>query len=207
MGLEGNAFVFVLLTVSFVAVGVWMYFWSRNQSRIIRRFAESKGLAYHEADLDGLEARVNECVALDDPDLTRVFSRLGDIVSLGRGTLFRAVELLDLNRYGRAEYVNRARVAVWFRCPAGLEGMFMLSPDMVVHQRYPEEPLRVEGVRSLFESARLAAPPCLLSLTLKHDRCVAYLEPALTGAVSHQHLEYLTGLANSLAARRAPSGT
>jgi hypothetical protein len=199
MTVEGNPFVLVILAVCFAAVVAFWFFWSRNQSRVVRRYAESKGLVHHDRDPEGLEARVNACVALDDANLTRTFSRFGDIVSLGRGTLFRAVELLDLNPYGRADYANRSRVGVWFRCPFQHEGFFLVTPALGVHQRYPEEPDHTEDVRGRLEAARVAPPPCTLSLTLMRDHAVAYLEPTVTGTVTAAHLDYLAGLVNALA--------
>lgn len=198
----GNPLVFVILGAGFVAVLAWLVFWSRSQSRIVRRFAESKGFVYHERDIDGLEARVNDCVVLEEPNLVRSFSRLGDVVTLIHGAMFRAVELLDLNPYGRAEYVNRSRVAVWFPCRQKIEGIFTVSPALEIYQRYPEEPARIDALRAFLEAARVEAPPCMLSLTLMRGQGVAYLEPAVTGMVSERHLSYLSELAGTLSVGR-----
>jgi hypothetical protein len=194
--------VFVILGVAFLAVGMHLLFWSRGQSRLIRGFAESKGLVYRAAGVDGLEERVNACVAFDEPALTRTFGQFGDVVSLGHGTLFRAVELLDLTPWGRAEYVQKSRVAVVFPFRSDISGFFMVSPDLAVYQRYPESPSWVDRVQSVLEEGRVARPPCPLSLTIMRGQVVAYLEPAVTGAVSRKHLDYLAGFPNGLSGRR-----
>lgn len=199
MTTTAHPLIFVVLVFTFVATGVAWYLWSRNAARTLRHFAESKGLVHYVEDIDGLEARVNECVALDEPKLNRSFSGVTDIIPLGRGALFRAVELLDLMPYGRSEYVNQSRVAAWFPCRNAAEGIFSVSPAMEVHQRYPEEPSRTGAVRELLESARVPAPPCTLSLAFMRGHAVACLEPAVAGTVTTSHVEYLEQLADTLA--------
>lgn len=194
MKTEGNIVVFIVLGVALVAVAVHLFLWSRRQSGSLKRFAESKGLVHRSADVEDLESRINDCVALEEPGLTRTFGQLGDIVSLGNGRMFRAVELRDLRPWGKTEYTHQARVAVMFPVDCGFSGIFSVSPKLVVRQLYPESPASEEEVRSLLEHARVGAPPCMLSLTLMRGQAVAYLEPGVVGSVDRKGLEYLEGL-------------
>jgi len=202
MELEGNTLVLLILSAALGGVGVQLYFWSQRQSDAIKEFAASRGLIYHAVDPGQLEYRVNQCVALDEPDMTRTFSQLGDVVPLPNGTLFRAVELLDLTPWGRAEYVNQSRAAVFLPFPSTAEyaGIYMVSRALSVHQRYPASPSRVDAVKALLESVRMSQPPCALSLTLMRGCVVAYLEPLVSGSVSRKQLDYLADLAERLSA-------
>jgi len=200
MTVQGNLWVFAILAVAFAVVLVWLLIWSRRQSRAIRRYAESNGLMYRAEDIDQVEETVNECVRLEEENLTRRFSRVSDVVALQHGILFRGVELLGLNPYGRAEYVNKSRVAVTFPLESEAAGIFSVFPGLNVHQRHPEEPLYVDHVRSLLEASRVGSPPCALSLTLMRGRAVAYAEPLITGIVRQKHIDYLARLAGRLGA-------
>ena len=199
MTVEGNTLVFAMLGAAFAGIGIHLFAWSRRRSGLLRQFAESRGLVYHAADGEGLERRVNDCVALEEPGMVRSFGQFSDVVAVGAGRLFRAVELLDLVPWGRAEYTNHARTAVTFPYPRDLEGIFLISPQLSVHQRYPASPSRTDEVKDLLARARIAAPPCTLSLTLGRGNAVAYLEPAMAGAVSSRHLQYLAELCERLA--------
>lgn len=196
--MEGNMLVFVVLGVAFAATGVHLFLWSRRQSGSLKRFAESKGLVYRSRDVEELERRVNECVALEEEGLTRTFGQFSDIVTIGNGKMFRAVELRDLNPWGKTEYANQARVAVMFPVACGFSGIFSISPALVVRQLYPETPSSTEEVRSMVERTRAGAPPCMLSLTLMRGYGLAYLEPAVVGSVRRTDLEYLERLVAAL---------
>jgi len=198
---EGNMLVFVILGAVFAGVGVHLFLWSRRKSGLVRRFAESRGLVYRAEDVEGLEQQVNDCVALDEPGMVRTFGQVGDVVTVGPGKLFRGVELLDLVPWAKAEYAHNARTAVMFPCRREVEGLFLVSPQWSVHQRYPQSPSRTVELKAVLESAHLPAPPCALSLTLMRGSAVAYLEPTVAGAVSRKHIEYLIDLMERLAAR------
>lgn len=200
MKLEGNMLVFVILGAAFAGVGIHLLLWSRRKSALVKRFAESRGLVYRAQDVEGLEKRINDCVMLDGQGMVRTFGQVGNIVTVGSGKLFRGVELLDLVPWGKAEYAHNARTAIIFPCAGELEGIFLVSPQLSVHQRYPESPSNEGRLKNLLTRARVPEPPCTLSLTLMRGGAVAYLEPTVAGAVSNKHLEYLVELMERLTA-------
>lgn len=200
MQVEGNMLVFAILGAAFAGVGIHLFAWSRRRAGVLRQFAESRGLVYRAEDVERLEQQVNRCVALDEPNMVRSFGQVGDVVTVGDGRLFRAVELLDLSPWGRSEYVNQSRTAMTFPFPCPFQGVFTVSPNMSVHQRYPESPLNADRLKTVLKEARAPAPPCTLSLTLMRGAAVAYLEPMVTGAVTRKHLEYLVDLMEHLVA-------
>jgi hypothetical protein len=115
---------------------------------------------------------------------------------LPQGKLFRAVELLDLNPHASVESSHHARALVLFPGAPEWSGIFHVTSDLAVHQRYPGErgPAAV-GILRLFEQVGAAAPPHTLSLSFMHGQGLAYLEPAITGSVTEAHLTYLADLA------------
>jgi hypothetical protein len=115
---------------------------------------------------------------------------------LPQGKLFRAVELIDLNPHASVEASHHARAAVLFPGAPEWSGIFHVTSDLAVHQRYPRErgPAAV-GIPRLFERVGAAAPPHTLSLTFMHGQGLAYLEPAITGSVTEAHLKYLADIA------------
>lgn len=195
MEVSGNTLVFVILGAAFAGVGVHLLLWSRRKTRLLRRFAAERGLAYRRRD-DGRVARaVNDCVAIDDAGMGRGFGRVRDVVELGHGTLFRGVEALDPVPRGNPQNTHHARTAVLFPTSLDVTGMFLVHPGGEVEQRHPGAPSRATELRSALARASVPTPPCPLSLTLARGRALIYLEPVVTGALSEEHLDYLAGVA------------
>jgi len=192
--IDGNGLVFVVLGAAFAGVAIHLLLWSRRQSRLVRRFARERGLDYRAGGSSRLEDAVNACAAMEETGIVRAFSGLRDVVSLDGGTLFRATELLDLNPWGSPQNTHQKRTAVFFRAPEAPAGIFFVTPTLSVEQRYPRGGSAAEQVRSHLEQAGIPAPPCTLSLSLAPGGGIAYLEPAITGALSRRHLEYLVDL-------------
>jgi hypothetical protein len=196
---EGSPLVFALLGVAFAGVSVHLIVYARRRGALLRRFAQSRGLHLEARDDGSLEHQLCRAFEIEDSGCARSFGQIRDIVSLPQGVLFRVVELSDLNPHASVESSHHARAAVLFSGDPGWSGIFHVSADLGVHQRYPRERGAAEiGVRGLFEQAGIAPPPHTLSLTFMRGCGLAYLEPAITGSVTEAHLTYLADLAARL---------
>lgn len=201
--MEGNLLVLIVLGGAFGLVGVHLVLYSRRQSRLVRRFAESRSYSYSERDDGRLERELRDGFELRESACRRAFSRIRDVVSLERGELFRAVELLDLSPYGSAEDSHRARTAVRFPAGSLAAGIFHVAQDLAIRQRYPRnDRSQAAEVAGLLHSAGVACPPHAMSLTLSRGQGIAYLEPLVTGSLNEDHLSYLVDLASRLSSLR-----
>lgn len=194
--MDRDSLVFILLGVAFAAVGVHLVVYSRRRAGVVRAFAESRGYPYDDRDDGSLELQLERTFGIEDAGCARAFSQLRDIVCLPRGRLFRAVELMDLNPHGSVHDPHHARAAVIFPAEPEWSGVFAVTSDLSVHQRYPREngPATAQLPR-LFRQAGISSPPQPLSLTFMRGQGLAYLEPAVTGSVTETHLTYLADLA------------
>lgn len=197
--MEGDLWVFVLLGVGFAAVGVHLVLYSRRRSGVVRRFAQSRGYGYEERDEGSLERQLDRAFGIEEPGVTRTFGQVRDIVSLPAGKLFRAVELLDLNPHGSRESSHQSRTAILFEGVPEWSGVFHVTPELGVQQRYPlGNDDETDRLRQLLEGVGVSSPPHALSLTFQRGHGIAYLEPAVTGSVTEAHLTYLVDLAGRL---------
>lgn len=202
--IEGEPIVFVFLGVAFAAVGLYLVLYARRRAGTVRDFARSRGYPWRARDDGSLEEELQEAFRIDEPGCVRTFDRPRDVVSIPGGTLFRAVELLDLNPHASVYDSHQARVAVLLPEGPDFEGIFMVTSDLEVRQRYPrEETSGGAGVVALLKDAGVRAPPHPLSLTFMRGRGLAYLQPAVVGSVDAQGLAYLADLAERLSLSRS----
>lgn len=197
--MEGNPIVFVLLGLAFAAVGVHLFLYSRRRAGVVRDFARSRGYPWRAGDDGSLEQGLQQAFRIEKPGCVRAFDQPRDIVSIPGGTLFRAVELLDLNPHNSVYDSHHARVAVFLPHAPPWAGIFLVMPNLEVRQRFPTEGAsNAERVAALLEEARAPRPPHPLSLTFMRGRGLAYLRPTVVGSVDAADLAYLTDLADRL---------
>lgn len=199
MEISGNTLVFAILGIAFAAVGVHLFLWSRKRSRQIRRFAVDNHLAYRAKDTIGIQQLVNEAVEIEEYHMGRRFDRVRDVVEFGHGTIFRAVEALDLVPWGEPQNTHHVRTAITFPTAAEMSGIFLIDTDGSVHQRYPVDADDNDRLHVVLADAGVPRPPWPLSLTIMQGRVVACLEPTVTGALDDEHLRYLVELGRCLA--------
>lgn len=198
--MHGDHLVFVFLGVAFAAVGLHLAVYSRRRSGVFRRFAAARGYPHTERDDGSLERQLDRAFEISEPGCARAFSQVRDIVCLPIGKLFRAVELIDLNPHASAESPHHARAAVVFPGTPEWSGVFHVTSDLRVHQRYPREPdPATDRLPGLLRQVGIALPPHPLSLTFMRGQGLAYLEPTLTGSITETHLTYLSDLAERFA--------
>lgn len=199
---RGDSLVFVLLGMAFAAVGVHLFFYSRRRASLVRDFARSRGYSWQARDDGSLEADLQRSFRLEQSGCVRAFDRPRDIVSVPGGTLFPAIELLDLNPYASVYDSHHARVAIALPDAPPWEGIFLVMPDMEIRQRFPLDGPRNEArTLALLEQEQVPPPPRPLSITFMRGRGLAYLRPTVVGSVDRSDLAYLADLADRLSRR------
>ena len=194
--MNSDSLVLILLGVAFAAVGLHLVVYSRRRSRVVRRFAETRGYPHRERDDGSLERQLERAFEINEPGCARAFSQIRDIVCLPIGKLFRVVELIDLNPRASVQSPHHTRAAVLFPGTPEWSGVFHVTSALGVHQRYPREPDPATArLPDLLQEVGITSPPHPLSLTFMRGQGLAYLEPAVTGSVTEAHLTYLADLA------------
>jgi hypothetical protein len=197
--MESPFTVFAILGIAIVALGIHLFLYSKRQSRRMRQFAAVRGYPYTARD-DGTVARhLEQAFRIEERGCVRAFGRLKDIVAIPNGEIFRTVELLDLNPHGSVQNSHHLRVGVRFSGLPDGYGIFHITPDLVVHRRYPlENGPGNESIRGYLSAAGISEPPCPLSLTIARGQALAYLEPVVVGSLAQSDLDYLAELAARL---------
>jgi hypothetical protein len=192
--------VFWLLVPIFVAVGVYLIWYSRRTRRLVVDFARGKGLQYHQSDGGQLAGVLDSALSLEQPGLVRSFDRIRDIVyDQDTIALFRTVELLDLNPHGTSESTHHSRVAVTFEVPQQHDLFALVSPDLGCRSRLGSASGVPEEAVGMIRNALQGRPPrCPLSVTLKRGRGLVYLEPLVTGSVRSEDLDYLIAVGRAI---------
>lgn len=198
---SGAMNVALLLVPAFVAVGLWLLYYTRRRRRLMRRVAHRHGFVHHERDRLGLEARLNRALSLQTPR-ARSFSAFRDIVQADGVTLFRATELLDLSRHGQAQNTHFGRIAATFETPPEADFHVLADRNGGLSNLDPARG-RPDGDAWLHRLERVLAdspPPHALSVTARDGVGLAYLEPRVTGSESERDVEYLWRFARAYAA-------
>lgn len=194
--------VFYVLIPLFVAVGVYLIWYSRRARRLMMAYARENGVRYRREDEGQLAAMLDKALGFEEPGLVRSFGQVGDIVDDKDSVqLFRTVELLDLSRYGTGQSTHFSRVAATSPASTDIELFAVVSPDLRCQSRLgsgggvPQQGAAV--IQSVLAHRR---PRCPLSVTVKGRRALLYLEPHVTGSVKPEDLEYLAGVGRRLRA-------
>jgi hypothetical protein len=194
--------IFWILAPIFVAVGVYLLWYSRRSRRLVQEFARARSLRYRPNDDGQLAAALDAALSLEQPGLVRSFGQIRDIVSDKDSViLFRTVELLDLSPYGSSTTPHHSRVAVTYDVAQGHDLFALVSPDLHCQSMLGSESGATAKVVAILQGVLKERPPrCPLSVTLKRGRGLIYLEPRVTGSVRPEDLEYLIATARSLRA-------
>ena len=95
--------VWMILIPIFIAVGVYLIIYSKKRKAMLKGFAQEKGLQYAHDDQGRLETELNQKLAVEETGLVRSFMKIRDIVTDGEISIFRCIELLDLNPHRNPE--------------------------------------------------------------------------------------------------------
>lgn len=194
--------IFWILVPIFLALALYLIWYSRRTRRLISDFARAKNLRYRRGDDGRLAAALDEALRFEQPGLVRSFGQIRDIVyDDDTVVLFRTVELLDLSPYGSSQTTHQSRVATTFEVSDRYDLFVLVHPDLHWQSRLgsgsavPKEDVAV--IRGVLEKR---PPRCPLSVTLKRGRGLVYLEPRVTGSVKSKDLDYLIATGQGLRA-------
>jgi len=190
--IKGDITVFYILIPAFLLVGLWLIYYNRKKSEMMRMFAAKRGLKYSRRS-PGLDDELDRVFRLETP-FARAFMLVKDVITDGPVRLMRLTELLDLSPYGTSQNTHFRRLAAYFPGPAG--------PDLILGFRHGGPDPRVmypvgtnvsgdERVKRLLELVSESPPPHPLTITLMGGRALAYLEPLMVGSEGEPEADYL----------------
>ncbi|MFW6198629.1 MAG: hypothetical protein ACOC5E_02275 [Acidobacteriota bacterium] len=190
--------VFWILVPVFVAVGIYLIWYTRRRKRLLRTFADRHGLRVEPALEDEVQTTLDRCFGLEADGLVRTFGQLSSVVDAGPVRIFRTVELLDLNPHGRASNPHHPRIAALFSVPEGREEFFVMDPSGEVRTILPDAGAPAADVAA---ATRRALDACgaryPVSVTVASGHAVVYLIPP-TGRDTQGDIDAIHCIARSL---------
>lgn len=121
---------FWILVPLFVAVGLYLIWYSRRRKKMLEAFAKNHQLRIRPEYTKELQKRLDSCFPLEDRGVVRSFGQLSSPVGGEPVWLFRAVELLDLNPHAQSYSTHHPRIVAVFDIPADLGEFFVLDNSM-----------------------------------------------------------------------------
>jgi len=180
---EGSgAVAFGILVPLFVAVGLYLLWYSRRRKKILDTFAKMHQLRIRRDYQKELQEILDTCFSLKEDGLVRSFGQLSSIIEGKSVWLFRTVELLDLNPHGQSYTTHFPRIVALFDTSTEHDEYFVLDKSMQARQRIPRSTspdTQVAGIAR--QTAALYKARHLLSVTVTHGRGLIYFEPLVTG--------------------------
>jgi hypothetical protein len=206
---ESNMQVFLILVPLFLAVGIYLLWYSRRRRRMLETFANAHGFHIDRDRAPELAAKLDHCFSLGGRGLVRGFEQLTSPIAAGAAWLFRAVEILDLSPHGQSQSTHFTRIIALFDVVEAHEDFFILDRTGAATARLPGAPAPsprvVEVTRRAFSEQGARHP---LSITLARGKGLIYFEPFVTGGENTSDLEALYNIAVSLQdALSQPKGT
>jgi hypothetical protein len=180
---EGSgAVVFWILVPLFVAVGLYLLWYSRRRKKMIQMFAKIHQFRIRPEVEKELQKTLDTFFSLKDDRLVRSFGQLSSLVEGESIWLFRAVELLDLNPHAQSYTTHFSRIVALFETSTEHEEFFMLDKSKQAKQRLPR--LKSPNTK-IAEIVKLTAASCKarhpLSVTITRGHGLIYFEPLVTG--------------------------
>jgi hypothetical protein len=199
MNKVSGALVFWILVPLFVAVGLYLFWYSRRRKKMLEAFAKMHQLRIRPEYEKELQKTLDICFSLKDEGLVRSFGQLSSLVDGDSIWLFRAVELLDLNPHARSYTTHFPRIVALFDTSTDHEAFFILNKSMQVSQRLPR--LKSPNTK-VIEIARRAAASCktrhTMSVTVTRGHGLIYFEPLVTGGETISDVNSLYCIAKNM---------
>jgi len=200
MSSQGNPMVLVILIPVFLAVGIHLLIYSQKRKSMLKAFAQKKGLKYTPEDTEQLEEILNKKLAIEGTGLVRSFGQIKDIVSDGEISLFRCIELLDLNPYRDAANTHQNHICVSFNVPEVIDLFFVTTKEGIHTNLYPKDKNIEENeyflkLKSTIENN---LPKNKVIISFRHGKAVLYISPLVTGGETEKDLEYLVALGKAI---------
>lgn len=195
---SGTLLVWILVPL-FLAVGLYLVWYSHRRKKMLEAFAKNHQLAIRPEYENELQKTLDSAFSLSGEGLVRSFGQLSSLVDGGTVWVFRAVELLDLSRHAQSQSTHFARIAALFEVSAARDGFFILDRS---GRATPRLPSADAPNRAVVEASRRAAESCearhTLSVTLAGGHGLIYFEPLVTGGETLKDVRSLYCIAGKL---------
>jgi hypothetical protein len=196
---EDNALLFWILCAAFAAVGLHMILYSRRRRRMLESFAEKHQFKIKPDHEGAIQKVLDTCFSLKSNNLVRSFGQLSSLVDGGTIWLFRSIELLDLNPYGKSESTHFPRIAALFDISKTHNAFFVLGKSMQTRPMIPgAAEIKAEVARLATQSASACDARHPLSVTLAQGHALIYFEPLVTGGEKPADVEALYCIAQNM---------
>lgn len=199
MNEDSSALLLWILVPLFVAVGVYLVWYSHRRKKMLEAFAKTNQLAIRPEYEKELQKTLDDSFSLPGEGLVRRFGQLSSLVDGGKVWIFRAVELLDLNPHAQSQSTHFARVAALFEVPGAHDEFFVLDRSGRATPRLPGADAPHVAIA---ETSRRIAESCearhTLSVTLAHGHGLIYFEPLVTGGETLKDVQSLYCIAKRM---------
>jgi len=197
---EGSgALVFWILAPLFVAVGLYLFWYSRRRKKMLEAFAKIHQLRIRPEYEKELQRTLDTCFTLKDEGLVRSFGQLSSLVDGESIWLFRAVELLDLNPHAQSYSTHFARIVALFDISKDHDEFFVLDKSFHANKRLSgsksPNPNVIEISKQIAKSCKARHP---LSMTLTRGHGLIYFEPSVTGGETINDVNSLYCIAKNM---------
>lgn len=194
-----GSLVFWILVPLFVALGLYLFWYSRRRKKMIATFAKMHQLRSRPEYDKELQKTLDNCFSLKEEGLVRSFEQLSSLVGGDSIWLFRAVELLDLNPLAQSQSTHFPRIAALFDISVNYDEFFIMDRSMQPRQRLPESTLTNPNVAEITKQiAKSCDARHALSVTLTRGHALIYFEPLLTGGETVNDVNSLYCIAQKL---------
>ena len=197
---EGSgALVAWILAPLFVAVGIYLIWYSRRRKKMLAAFAKTHQLMLRPEYKEEIQKTLDSCFSIKNGSVVRSF---GQLSSLGFGEsiwFFRTVELLDLNPHAQSYSTHFSRIAVLFNILTDHDEFFILDKTRHASQRLPGSKLPDPHIADLVKrSAMSCKARHPISVTLTGGYCLIYFEPLVTGGETKSDINSLYCIAKNI---------
>ena len=194
-----GALVFWILVPLFVAVGLYLIWYSHRRKKMLESFAKTHQLCIRPEHERELQKTLDSCFSLKGEGLVRSFGQLSSFVDGESIWVFRAVEILDLNPNAQSYSTHFPRIVALFQISTEHEEFFILDKSMQARRRLfrSKSPnLDVIEISKRITASCKARHP--LSVTFTRGHGLIYFEPLVTGGETMSDVNSLYCIAKNM---------
>jgi hypothetical protein len=213
---EGSgALVALILAPLFVAVGIYLIWYSRRRKKMLAAFAKTHQLMLRPEYKEEIQKTLDSCFSINNGSVVRSFGQLSSLV-FGESIwffrtvelldlnphaiwFFRTVELLDLNPHAQSYSTHFSRIAVLFNILTDHDEFFLLDKSRHASRRLPGSKLPDPHIADLVKrSAMSCKARHPISVTLTGGYGLIYFEPLVTGGETISDINSLYCIAKNI---------